>query len=203
MFKAVTNVKQSGSYENGKAHPSLAWAWHCSAPACLYMYHLSSPPFFVLWKAYYVHHPEYKHLAFAGVVSWMKSIYHPSLKLNFYQTFCQNFENYICKKNIKGIRTNFLDNWAPKIGNLQLTHYLVSWCAFKNSKQANKQIIKFALYTINVNRAWHSLFDLKPHAKFHNPTITPSGRKISEAVSKREAGSDQAECWPSAGLNGR
>ena len=30
------------------------------------------------------------------------------------------------------------------------------------------------------------LCDLKPHAKFHNPTITPSGRKVSEAERKKE-----------------
>ena len=28
--------------------------------------------------------------------------------------------------------------------------------------------------------------DLKPHAKFHNPTITPSGRKVTEAEEERE-----------------
>ena len=30
------------------------------------------------------------------------------------------------------------------------------------------------------------LCDLKPHAKFQNPTITPSGRKVSEAERRRK-----------------
>ena len=30
------------------------------------------------------------------------------------------------------------------------------------------------------------LCDLKPHAKFKNPTITPSGRKVSEAEREKE-----------------
>ena len=29
-------------------------------------------------------------------------------------------------------------------------------------------------------------FDLKPHAKFEDPMITPSGRKVTEAERRRE-----------------
>ena len=31
-----------------------------------------------------------------------------------------------------------------------------------------------------ISQFFNFFCDLKPHAKFHNPTITPSGRKVSE-----------------------
>ena len=37
--------------------------------------------------------------------------------------------------------------------------------------------------------------DLKPHAKFRNTTITPSGRKVSEAEEERKRKNKQTKNW--------
>jgi hypothetical protein len=42
--------------------------------------------------------------------------------------------------------------------------------------------------------------DLKPHAKIQNPTITPSGRKVSEAERKKKEGNKTKNAFNSGHL---
>ena len=45
---------------------------------------------------------------------------------------------------------------------------------------------KFLQTTTFLNPKYVFLGDLKPHAKFQNPMITPSGRKVSEAEERKK-----------------
>ena len=49
----------------------------------------------------------------------------------------------------------------------------------------NYIFIQAKLFSGDLNLKSNFLCDLKPHSKFQKPTITPSGRKVSEAEERK------------------
>ena len=59
-------------------------------------------------------------------------------------------------------------------------HFLCFQNNNKNRPQGGRGVRQFFL------SPQFLLCDLRPHSKFHNPTITPSGRKVTQAERRRK-----------------